>query len=686
MFQRIKIQVLSLALIPLLAVVVFAGVALGEKYVELSKHAYMPSLTRIAEDAGNVIHELQKERGLTVAWINDGYAEANVSKLRQQRSATDSIIAVFDDHLASANISDKHLLKDLNHVAQAVHEVENVRKKIDSKTFGVVAVTKKYSSEIKELIHLIGISVEASPSPKISAELLPYLPLIEAKESGGLERAKVTTLLSDFEKNKTVDLDLYKEMLVWYGGEKAYLDEFKAIALKDHKKVYESEMQNPAVAKVQEWRKLIQDLPSTEDPKGITASEWFAASTERLDILKHVSDELIHRAEDAADADIADLQNHITILAVASVAIFLFSGAIVFVQLRSVIGILGKQRAVVSEMSQGNLQVNVPFQSRPDEIGDIARATEIFRESMLKQKSLEAEATAIREKGAERQAYLENLIHGFESSVQGVQGQLESETRSVGQVAERMVMIAQEASGRASAAQSSTGEASTSVQTVASAATELAASIKEISRQSMMANEISTTASERAQATDRDVSSLADSADKIGEVVEMIRAIAEQTNLLALNATIEAARAGDAGKGFAVVAAEVKELSQQTARATDEISSQIGGIQGSTKGAVEAIREIVGHISQVQEVTGAIAAAVEEQEAATGEISHSINIAASGSSSASENVVGVTEAISQTQQQTSDVSQSADRLSEAAGDLNSAVNQFLSSVRANQAA
>lgn len=686
MFQRIKMQIMSLALVPLVAVLGIAVFMIGQKTQVLSEHEFMPPLTRVLADAGNVIHELQKERGKTVSWVKGGFPADGEKAITEQRALSDKWITSFDEHLEKVQIHEELIAEKVQKIAAVVHQVTDARKKIDGRDVPASFVVEKYSAEIKELIHLIGLAVEESPSSAISAELLPFLTLVEAKEAGGLERAFGAAMLVSLDKTGEVDFSIYRAFMARFGAEKAFLEEFASIASDEHLAFYETTLNAPAVGKVREWREVLQTLPNTRDSAGIEGAEWFQAATERLNLLKVVADDLIKRAEVAADEDIAGLKGEIFWLAVGSLLIIGFSCAVTFWQIRDISGVLRKQRNVISTMADGNMDVTIPFKERPDEIGDIARATEVFRGNMVQQQKLEAEAASAREVGSKRQAYLESLISEFEASVREVRSQLESETKSVEAVAHQLVQIAEDAGSKAAAAQTSTGDATASVQTVASAATELSASIREIARQSMSANEISTTASERAQSTDREVSNLAESADKIGAVVEMIRAIAEQTNLLALNATIEAARAGDAGKGFAVVAAEVKELSQQTARATDEISSQIGGIQGSTRSAVEAIREIVGHINQVQEVTGAIAAAVEQQEAATGEISSSINSAAAGSTSASENVMGVTGAISQTQQQSADVTQSADRLSRAAGDLNVAVSTFLTNVRANQAA
>jgi methyl-accepting chemotaxis protein len=221
-----------------------------------------------------------------------------------------------------------------------------------------------------------------------------------------------------------------------------------------------------------------------------------------------------------------------------------------------------------------------------------------------------------------------------------------------------------------------------SVQTVASAAEELNASIADISKQAAHAAGIASRAVDQARMTDGTVQGLAQSANRIGEVVGLINSIASQTNLLALNATIEAARAGEAGKGFAVVASEVKTLASQTAKATDEISEQISDIQRVANDAIDAIKRIGGIISEVNEVATAIAAAVQEQGAATQEISRSTQFAADGTKNVSDNIAGVKTDADAAAAAAENVKQASETLESQSRSLGVQVSDFLGRIRA----
>ncbi len=346
------------------------------------------------------------------------------------------------------------------------------------------------------------------------------------------------------------------------------------------------------------------------------------------------------------------------------------------VPLLKIVGAMG-------ELANGKTNITLDERPRKDEIGAMTAALKVFRENANTKQLLEAQEYEKQAEESERQERLARHIAHFEAEVQNVQAALHSETSVMSQTSKGLVTLADQATISAESAHNASGEASGNVQTVASAATELSASIQEISNQSNRAIDITNAASEVARGTNDDVARLADTADKIGTVVEMIKAIAEQTNLLALNATIEAARAGDAGKGFAVVASEVKELSTQTAKATDEIAAQVNDIQTSTRSTVDSIQAIGEHIETVMEVTGAIASAVHQQTAATEEISFSISRAAGGSDEAAANVTRVSDIIRETREQSSNVDHTSEQLMTVANELSGSVQTFLEEVRNN---
>ncbi len=357
-------------------------------------------------------------------------------------------------------------------------------------------------------------------------------------------------------------------------------------------------------------------------------------------------------------------------------AAFVLVGIGVLVIWRSIARPLSEITRTTERVAAGDAGLKVPHIDRHDEVGALARAIEVFQDAMRRNEDLGRKV--VEEAGSRdaRAKHIETTAEAFRTSVDKVLKSLGENSGAMRNVAQSLSLTAADAASQAGAAASASEQASHNVQAVAGAAEELAAALAETGRQVTQAADVVKEADAKTARSVTEIDGLAQMSDRIGDVVKLITSIAEQTNLLALNATIEAARAGDAGRGFAVVAQEVKTLAGQTAKATSEIAEQIAAIQGSTRNAVDAVREIGQAMRGINEVTTAIAAAVEEQGLATKEISSNAQMAAQVNVTLAANIASVNRAIAAAKESSGEVRSASEQLTTEADHLARSVTSF----------
>ena len=369
--------------------------------------------------------------------------------------------------------------------------------------------------------------------------------------------------------------------------------------------------------------------------------------------------------------------------AVITLVLLAICAGIAWIVSRSITRPMGQLRCSMAGLARGDFATVIDGTQRTDEIGAMAGALTVFRDSMVEAERLRAaQEEHKRQAAAEQRHALGRMADHFESKIGGLVTKLSDDSTELEGTATTLTAAATTGRDKASAVSAAATEAATTLHAVAAATEELTASIAEITRQVAQSSQVAGRAVEDAQRTDTIVRALAEGADRIGAVVGLISTIANQTNLLALNATIEAARAGDAGKGFAVVASEVKSLAGQTAKATEEIAQQIGQIQSATKEAVTAIHGISATITEVSGIATAIAASVEQQGAATAEIARNVR----QTDEATRDVTSSIGAVSETAHETGSIAAllltAASNLSAQSHTLSDEVNTFLAGVRA----
>ncbi|WP_119304001.1 methyl-accepting chemotaxis protein [Dongia deserti] len=435
------------------------------------------------------------------------------------------------------------------------------------------------------------------------------------------------------------------------------------------------------------WDELEKTLlPAIERGDADKAAASYASIAAAYTAHRAVIDRIVaeangYNAESEAAAARDESWYMAVVWSVSGLVLLVVLGGVLFMAI-GVVRPITRMTGVMKSLAEGTLDIEIPSAHRRDEVGQMAKAVDVFRENAIEARA--AKERELKQQAERQQRYerMDQLTRGFDASVKEALQRLAQAAEQMENSSRRLTEVAAQSNQQVTAMTSATEEASSNVQTVASSAEELSASFTEMTRHAGESAEIARAAASQGSDAKSMVAGLVQSADRIGEVVRLINDIAAQTNLLALNATIEAARAGEAGRGFAVVAGEVKNLASQTAKATEEIQGQIGAVQSATQSAAGAISAITETINRVNAIAAEISEAVEQQTAATHEIARSIQEAAIGTHEVSSNMAGVKQTAEHTKESAGAVRATADDLKHESEQLRTLVGSFLAEVRA----
>ncbi len=599
------------------------------------KAGSLVTLLTLSTDISSLVHEAQKERGLTAAYYGSGRKKFE-AELAQQRKLTDTKKQLFEERVSQLdrNSLKKEFVSTLDGAVAKLHEMNSIRSQVSSGSIPAKEAIGFYTGHNSQMLKTVSEVAGATDDGEIRTSIFAYVNLLQGKERAGIERAVMAkTFVADRFEAGTL-----QKFGTLVNEQDTYFDSFRGLASPEQVAFYDKKLSGAAIDEVQRMRDVAFKMGSIDlDGFGVEASHWFTSMTQKINLMKEVENRL--SADLTSNVTSLRASARWTLILLGTVATLVILGvlALVWTITQNIVGALNQSVDFAEKIAGGDL-TNQLKSTRKDEIGKLMGALSTMGGNLREiVQNLGENASTLANSSKDLSDTSAQLTSGAEETT--------NQSTSVASAAEEMSTNMTNMAG-------STEQMTASVKTVASAVEEMTASISEIARNAEQASTVAGSASRLAETSNDSIQHLGTAANEIGQVIETIQDIAEQTNLLALNATIEAARAGDAGKGFAVVASEVKELAKQTAEATEDIRQRIEGIQGSTGEAVDSVRQISDVIGQVNDVSKTIASAVEEQSITTKEIARNI----SQTSDAAQTVaVGVAESATATQEITENI-------------------------------
>ena len=651
-----------------------------DRYRLVTQMERVGALAELAPAVSAVVHELQRERGRSAGFLSSkGQVFADI--LPQQRAASDGrraeLVAALD-MFAFSNY-DATLRSRADEALARLDDLEAKREAVDRFGLTVPEMAKYYTGTIMSLLGIVETMLQVSGVDEISKEISAYINLLQAKERAGRERAMGAVGFG----SGVFQPAIYDNLVKLIAAQNTFLDSFRLYGRQQDKDFYDKTLTGKPVEEVARMREIALRSRENGDLEGITGAYWFEQITDKINLMKQVEDFVAQDLQELAAHDMAKARD--SLLLEAAMVLVLLTAALLsaFVVTRSITRPVADLTAVMHSLANDDKAVSVTGTDRDDELGAMARAVEVFKDNALRIERMETEQEErrIRDEEQRRQELLQ-LADDFEGNVSAVVAAVTDSAGDLEHAAESLAGTAQQSSQQSAKVADASQQATSNVQAVAIATEDLSVSVQEIGRQVLESTNISTSAVEEADRVGSQMQDLAEASQRIGEVVDLINAIAEQTNLLALNATIEAARAGEAGKGFAVVASEVKNLANQTAKATGQIAEQVTSMQNATNSSVTAIEGVAATIRRISEIASAISAAVEEQNAATNKIGTNVQDAAYGTRQVDENISLVSDGARATGTAANQVLSAAKDMTQQSDALKAKLNDFLSQIRA----
>jgi len=674
---RIGKRIFVALLIPMLGLLAVSLLAVADKYRLWSEMQQLQSMAELAPQISALGHELQRERGATAIYLGSK-GTLYKTELADQRGATDAQIAKLQASLGAGDVQALSAVAEpVGEAMAALAQVSATRQSADAQSLSVADMAAYYTPIIRRLIASVEKMASLSHNSETTRAILAYTAFLQGKERMGVERAMGG---AGFGAGK-FDEQLYRKFVGLIAEQSAFFDRFSSMGDARLVSALAELPGMPVSAEVDRLRSIAYASLQSGDTQGVKAGDWFAAATQKIDAYEKVEAEI---AADLVDrAQVLGNGARSVLLYVLAAAGLLFAVTILLGLLiaRGVTQPIASMTSVMTLLAAGDHSATVQGLGRGDEVGDMAKSVEVFRESMIRADRLAQEQNAAQRERDSRQVKVNSYISQFELTIRSVLDGLSHAEEVMGTTAVGVDKGAADTRNESAAVAAAAEQSTTNIQSVASATEQLSASIDEISRQVSQSAELTTQAASIADSTGQKMTDLVGTVGKIGDIVRLITDIAEQTNLLALNATIEAARAGEAGRGFAVVANEVKSLANQTAKATEDIGRQIGEVQTSTGDTAQSINRIMDSVKQINEVSSSISAAVEEQGAATAEIARNVEQASAGSAMVTTSIHRVLSSAERSAGLAADISVSSGDLSSQTTALKQNVASFLDKVR-----